>query len=397
MDPTGFRLLLTSVGQEAIQAATALSPRESDFLIHFQNLSRRFPSDLARAALETAILRNEAAVKFPFADKLYFTREALEQASSYEVSTYRTERFRSFPILADLGCSIGGDTFTLAKIAPTLALDRDPLRILIASANLHALGLSTNVLLIRSDLTAPLPVLPGSAALFFDPARRSAHRRAFSISHYQPPLSIVLDWLPRYPSVGVKISPGVDLSELRGYDAGVEFISLRGELKEAVLWFGAFKSATRQATILPGPHCLSTTAPDPLSIKKPFPITDPKSYLYEPDPAVLRAGLVTSLAERLDATQLDPDIAYLTADLAQPTPFARIWPIEDWFPFQLKRLRAYLRQHNVGHVTVKKRGSPLEPEALIRDLRLKGDQERVVVLTHLRSEPIVIISETPQP
>ena len=97
------------------------------------------------------------------------------------------------------------------------------------------------------------------------------------------------------------------------------------------------------------------------------------------------------LAEQLNAAQLDPDIAYLTAAHLKPTPFARAWPVEAWFPFQLKRLRLYLRQHHVGQVTVKKRGSPLEPSALIRDLRLSGDEARVVVLTHLRGEPIVIV------
>jgi len=92
------------------------------------------------------------------------------------------------------------------------------------------------------------------------------------------------------------------------------------------------------------------------------------------------------------AAQLDADIAYLTSERRQPTPFARVWAVEDWFPFQLKRLRAYLRARQVGRVTVKKRGSPLQPEALIRDLRLRGDGERVVFLTHLKGRPIVIVA-----
>jgi hypothetical protein len=390
VDISTFHALLTPSGQEALQAATALSPRESDFLIHFQALSRRFPPDLARAALETVILRREASVKFPFADKLNLTREALEQASPYEVSSYRAERFRPFSFLADLGCSIGGDTFALAAIAPTIGVDRDPLRLVMASTNLSTLGLSPNTQFLQTDLTAPLPLNPDAAALFFDPARRADHHRAFSVRQYQPPLSYVHDWLPDFPAIGVKISPGVDLAELAGYDAEVEFISLRGELKEAVLWFGPLKTAFRRATILPGPFSLSATvfAPSP---KINSSLSDPQAFLYEPDPAVMRAGMVTMLAEMLNASQLDPDIAYLTAETMSPTPYARSWSIEDWFPFQLKRLRAYLREHHVGRVTVKKRGSPLEPEALIRQLRLKGDQERVVVLTHLRGEPIVII------
>jgi hypothetical protein len=390
VDLASFHSLLTDSGQEILQVASSLSPRESDFLGHFQSLSRHFPSDLARAALEIAILRREAIVKFPFADKLYLTRQALEQASSFEVSSYRSERFRKFPYIADLGCSIGGDSFSLALLAPTIALDVDSLRILMASANLHALGLSAQTQLVQSNLAFALPFSPGSTALFFDPSRRSGEHRFFSVQQYQPPLSIIKNWLPDYPALGVKISPGVDLSELGEYDAEVEFISLRGELKEAVMWFGPLKTSSRKATVLPGPHQLVGGLPE-LSSTVARRISDPGSYLYEPDPAVIRSGLVIDLSEMLNAYQLDPDIAYLTSDTISPTPFARIWSIEDWFPFHLKRLRAYLHQKGIGHVTVKKRGSPLEPDYLIHKLRLKGDNTCVLVLTHLRGEPIVII------
>jgi THUMP domain-like len=390
VDITSFHLLLAPAGQEILQAAIALSPRESDFLIHFQSLSRRYPSDLARLALEIAILRAEAVPKFPFADKLYFTRQALEQSSSYQVSSYRSARYQQFSYLADLGCSIGSDTLFLARIAPTFGLDIDFLRLSMASANLHALGLSPQVQLLNSDLTSPLPFLPGSVALFFDPARRSNHHRLFSVHDYQPPLSIVQDWLPNFPAIGVKISPGVKLEQIAHLDAEVEFISLHGELKEAAMWFGPLKTASRRATVLPGPYQLVTDYSHPSSAP-PQHISVPKSFLVEPDPAVIRSGLVTMLGEMLNASQIDPDIAYLTSDAFSPTPFARTWVIEDWFPFQLKRLRSYLREHHIGHLTVKKRGSPIEPEFLIRQLRLKGDQERVLVLSQLRGDPIVLV------
>jgi hypothetical protein len=259
-----------------------------------------------------------------------------------------------------------------------------------ASANLHALGLSPQVQLLNADLTSPLPFLPGSVALFFDPARRSNQRRMFSVYDYQPPLSIVQDWLPYFPAIGVKISPGVKMEEIIHLDAEVEFISLHGELKEAALWFGPLKTASRRATVLPGPYQLVTDYSHPSSAP-PQHITVPKAFLVEPDPAVIRSGLVTMLGEMLNASQIDPDIAYLTSDSLSPTPFARTWVIEDWFPFQLKRLRSYLHDHHIGHLTVKKRGSPIEPEFLIHQLRLKGDQERVLVLSQLRGDPIVMI------
>jgi hypothetical protein len=407
MDAATFRSLQTSSGQEVLQSAQALAPREADFLTHFTVLCRRYPAELARAALETVLLREKAVVKFPHAQQMYFTREALEQASAGEVSAYRAERYRPYNPIVDLGCSIGGDTLSLAGAAPTLGIDIDPLRLAMAEANMRVdsaanHGLADRTLFILADLTAPLPLSPESSfarspsplsgALFFDPARRSGYRRIFSVKDYLPPLSIIREWLPYFPALGVKISPGVDLDELSAYSAEIEFISLRGELKEAVLWFGPLRTASRRATLLPGPHTLIEADSDPQSV-----VSEPLGYVYEPDAAVLRAGLVKTLAGKLAAAQLDPEIAYLTAAKKTPTPFARVWAVEDWFPFSLKRLRSYLRQRGIGQVTVKKRGSPITPEQLIHDLRLKGDLERVVFLTQLRGRPVVIIATSGPP
>lgn len=390
MDLPTFRSLLSSAGQEALQAALYLQPQESDFLRCYDTLKRRYPSEVARAALEIAILRQEAAAKFPFASQMYFTRPALEQASGYEVASYRARRFAGCGRLVDLGCSIGGDTLALATQAPAVGIDLDSLRLAMARANLQTLGLDEKAHWVQADLLADLPVqISASGGLFFDPARRSEGKRLFSVQDYQPSLSVIEKWLPYCPALGVKISPGVRLEEIEGFDAEVEFISLRGELKEAVLWFGPLRTAHRRATLLPGPHTM--VAPGTV-VGGQIPLRDPLAYIYEPDPAILRAGLVQPLGEQLDAAQLDPDIAYLTSDRLVQTPFARAWAIESWMPFGIKRLRAALRQRGVGRVVVKKRGSPLQPEELIAALRLEGGNlERVLFLTHLRGRPIVIV------
>ena len=390
VDLMTFDDLLTPTGQEAIRAAMELEPREKDFLTHFQHLSRQFPRDLARGALETAILRGAAQSKFPRAKKMYFTREALQQASSFEVASHRAKRFRGYTQIGDLACSIGGDTLAFAAVAPTIGIDRDPLRLAMAKANMHALGFAAGF--IQSDLVSAFPCIQpsSSVALFFDPARRVDERRIFSVEQYHPPLSIVSNWLPDFPAMGVKISPAVKIREIEAYDAEIEFISLRGELKEAVLWFGALKKGLRQASVLPGPHIM---VDDGTPIETGQELSEPQRYFYEPDPAVIRAGLVQKLMLELEAAQIDREIAYLTADIRTSTPFARVWEVEAWFPFQLKRLRAYLREQRVGLVTVKKRGSPIRPEELIQALRLSKDapEERVVFLTQMKDRPIVVI------
>lgn len=381
-----FETLLTPTGQSALAAATELKPTEESFLTCLTQLQKHYPAELAKAALETAILCVKAREKFTRAEKMYFTREALEQASGEVISRYRAERFARFSSIADLGCGIGGDTLGLAGHGSVAAVDSDALRLAMAAQNLAAYGYRERVTLIEDDLTRMQ--LPTVDAFFFDPARRAEGRRKFSIHDYQPPLAIVKDWLRHTPAIGVKISPGVKLEELAGYECEIEFISEKGELKECALWFGPLKTATHRATLLPGRHTLT-----PSSSNSPFSLSPPLTYLYEPDPAILRTGLVTTLAAQLDARQLDPDIAYLTSETLTPTPFARAFVIEESFPFQLKRLRERLRALRVGEVQIKKRGSPLEPEALIHQLKLSGPEKRIVFLTHVQGKPYVLIGQ----
>jgi SAM-dependent methyltransferase len=402
MNLSNFQSLLTDEGQRALESAMALRPKETDFLRHFTALERRFPREIARAALEIVILRGKATVKFPAdAHKLFFTREALEQASSAEVATYRARRFETFELVCDLGCSAGGDTFALTARAPmtencrTVGIDRDPLRLAMAAENVRALGLNNRAFFVMADLTSPLPLgRRDGVAVFFDPGRREGESRLRSVRDYQPPLGVIQNWLPHWGDLGVKISPAVRTVELAGYDAEVEFISLGGELKEAVLWFGSLRRgwASRRATVLPGCHTM-TGVPDLDGEEPPIAprLSEPRAYLYEPDAAVIRAGLVRTLGAELDATQLDADIAFLTSDRLIETPFAEALAVEDWLPFNVKRLRAYLRDRNVGSVTVKKRGSPVDTEKLARDLKRRGQEHRLVVLTQLDDKPIVII------
>lgn len=389
MEPDSFLTLLTPAGQEVLREAEALDPTEAKFLRDFTRLSKCYPREVSRAALETAILRREAQVKFPaFSQQVYFTRAALEQATPGDVAAYRSARYAGFEHIFDLGCSVGMDTQALARIAPTTGVDLDPLRLQMARENCAALGIGLRTHFVHADLNDPLPWHPlPNSAMFFDPARRTEGRRIFSVRDYQPSLDMIRIWGEQVPAMGAKISPGVKLEELDDFECEVEFISLGGELKEAALWFGPLmRGVPRQATVLPGPHVLSGVADD-----APAPCAPPQAYLYEPDPAVLRAGLVQTLAGSLGAYQLDPDIAYLTAPDALDSPFARRWQIEDWMPFNLKKLRAYLRVRDVGPLTVKRRGSPITPEKLIQDLRLRGEISKTLVLTHLEGRPIVIV------
>jgi SAM-dependent methyltransferase len=390
-----LHFLLSDEGERWLRetAVTPLTPHN-----HLQiasQLRQHLPPNQAQAVLEMVLLRQGAAVKFSRADQMFFTRPALEQASSEAVARYRAQRFAGYGHIADLGCSMGGDALALAAHAEVTGVEWDPLRLALAQENVRVYGHGANFHPLQADLLELTP-FPADA-IFYDPGRRDEHgRRFYSVQQYQPPLNLVERWqgvirgtARRSFGTAVKISPGVDYAEIPA-TAEAEFISLGGEVKECVLWYGELHSgAKRRATLLPGSHTL-TDAGLPAS---PTPIGPPKAYLYEPDGAVIRAHLVEAVAAQLGASKLDQEIAYLTADHAQATPFARSYPIEAFFPFQLKRLRHYLHEHNVGQVTIKKRGSPLDPDHLQQQLRLVGPKEnhRILFLTHIRGEAAVVI------
>jgi hypothetical protein len=67
--------------------------------------------------------------------------------------------------------------------------------------------------------------------------------------------------------------------------------------------------------------------------------------------------------------------------------------VTDVLPFGVKRLRALLRERDVGRVTVKKRGTTVTPEQLRPALRLRGAAEATVVLTRVAGEQSVLIVE----
>ena len=411
MDLETFTWLLTPAGQVLLAELAARPFTEADTLRELERLRRQVSPAQARAALELVLLRRRAQRKFPAADQLYFTREALEQASAAPVAAHRAARLAAAGHVADLGCGIGSDALALAAAgARVTAVDRDPLRLAMAQANAAALGLTERIVWLQRDLLVEEP--PHASALFCDPGRRAGGRRRFSVEAYEPPLSRVLAWRARTPALAIKLAPGVDPATLPA-GAELEFVSLDGELKEAVLWCGPLAHTARRATVLrsganqPIATSTLTTSAErpPSSALRPPPSTlnprpsalspQPSAFLYEPDPAVIRAGLVTDLAARLGATLLDPEIAYLTAPSAVATPFARVWPVISWQPFSLKGLRAQLRALGAGPVTVKKRGSPLDTEALARQLSGAGPHPLVVVLTRVAGRPAALICGTP--
>ena len=238
MQITDLHFLLTPEGQQLLRETAVPPITTSNHLQIASRLRQRVDRALAQVVIETVLLRQHATAKFSRASEMYFTRPALEQASSEIVAAYRASKYFQAGLnhIADLGCGIGGDAIGLTAQAEVIGIDLDPLRLAMAQENVRAYGNGDSFLPVQSDVTNLLA--SHVQAFFFDPARRDAHgRRLHSVALYQPPLSIIDRWRGEIAHGAVKISPAVDYAELPA-EAGVEFISLAGEVKEGILWYG---------------------------------------------------------------------------------------------------------------------------------------------------------------
>ncbi|CAL9444774.1 THUMP-like domain-containing protein [Streptomyces sp. enrichment culture] len=380
--------LLTPEGRALLDEVRDTDPAHE--LAVATRLRRDHPAELVSAALGQARLRQRAVAKFGEEDaaRMFFTPNGVEQSTRRSVAAYRAERLRAAGVrsVADLCCGIGGDAVALARAGiRVLAVDRDPRAAAAARANAEALGLAGLIEVREADVTEV--DTSGYDAVFVDPARRSSKRgRIFDPEAYSPPLSWAVQAALKAPrAAALKIAPGIPHDAVPA-EAEAEWISDGGDVKEAVLWFGTAPGTVR-ATLLPGPHTLvSRGLPDPG-------VRPVGRYLYEPDGAVIRSHLVAEAAEPLDGSLIDPTIAYVTADTLTPTPYATAYEITDRLPFNVKKLKALLREREVGVLTVKKRGSAVEPEELRRKALPKphGTASVTVFLTRVSGAPTMLL------
>ncbi|MET9876108.1 methyltransferase domain-containing protein [Actinacidiphila glaucinigra] len=383
VDLDAFSALLTDEGQSLLASLRDYDPAAE--LATATRLRREHDHGLVAAALTQARLRQRAAAKFgEDAYRMYFTPDGVEQSTRASVARHRAERFAALGVrrLADLCCGIGGDAVPLARAGvEVLAVDRSPLTCAVVRANAQALGLAGLIEVRCADVTEI--AADGYDAVFVDPARRGGRGRIFDPEAYSPPLSWAVAAARKAPLAALKVAPGIP-HEAVPEDAEAEWVSDHGDVKEAVLWFGT-APGTRRATLLPSGATLPAAGlPDPQ-------VRPVGRWLYEPDGAVIRAHMVADVAARVGGGLIDPTIAYVTSDERHTTPYATAYEITDVLPFGLKRLKALLREREVGVLTVKKRGSAVEPEEVRRRVKPQGPHAATVFLTRVAGAPSMLL------
>ena len=292
--------------------------------------------------------RRELRTKLPgwvANDRLLFpVRVAREQASSEATAKYKADVIGGYlrqaqrPLrrFVDLTCGMGVDAVALAgQFSEGVLCERDADLAALCAFNVATLGLSSQLQVLQRDGADWLSTQPddGIDLIYLDPARRdSAARRVSALADCTPDLLLLMPELLRNAAVLLlKAAPMLDIdlacaqlaaaTDERAAEAGsycirvaeVHVVASMGDCKE--LLFILRRRQAGEDTNPSEPLIIATDLDDDSTVRSfaftrseeraaVAPLGMPETYLYEPNPALAKAGAFRLTGQRFGLRKL---------------------------------------------------------------------------------------------
>lgn len=363
-------------------------------------------SDVAKAAL---LVRQYKEVDYEFAlrqiegwqkacDKLpeiskidgwhYPVRLSMEQCSSEQTAKYKraiADRFQPETI-TDLTGGFGIDAYYMQT---TDYVEQNAELCEVVAHNMALAGRPTRT----HNTTAEeylATITKRSSIIYLDPARRDSHGgKVFRLEDCTPNVvELYPSLMSRCDVLMLKLSPMLDITEAlrRLPDAReVHVVAVKNEVKE-VLIVCHRKADTLSYT------CVNLDSRD--SVLEVYETDDmprqivfaakPCTYLYEPNAAIMKAGLFHEVGCKYDLVMLGENSHLYTSDeLLKDFP-GRIWSIHEASKEELK---------NLVQANILTRNYPLRPDEIKKKHRLKDGGSSYLIGTRLASTPILLLGE----
>lgn len=387
---------------DGVERALEAVSDERDPLRRATRLRALLPADLAPRAAQLAQLRHRIALEYPARPPRFASGPGLAMASREVVAGWRGERIAASSPGAwvlDATCGVGVDALGLAAAgARVVAADRDPFHARCAAHNLAALGYAPRVLLADATASAVRADL-----VLLDPERRAGGERSLDPERWSPPLSRALAVAGRYAGAWLKLAPALEVGAL-ALPAGAwrwRWISAGRELVETALLGGALagegEPSRREVVALGSAGVARFEAVPEECAPWPARAVPEILWLAEPDPALVRSGLLGALARAEGLRPLDARIAYLGGETCPRSALLVPWRVLGSAPLDPKRVRALLALHDVGPLEVHKRGHSEPAEVLARRLAGPGRKRGVLIVARLDAGQRAFLVERPEP
>ena len=371
---------------------------------------------------EKFFAESERKDKFLLCDKL-----ALEQSTAQDIGRWKANLWPSEGSVNDLCCGMGGDSFFLPGNLKITGVDLDENRLAMYRYNLQAFG--KEVATLCADVREVASNSDSASDYFtIDPARRTLEgENQRDLRNLTPTLEEVAEISKHYKGGMAKLPPGYPPAEIPD---GTEIIYIGGhsDCRECLVLFGelAKNPDTVRAVIvnktgeaLAQWSCKRDRSTETLdddlqekldrndslegkdrtyrtaTSKSDLPLGELGQYLSEPAPVLIRSHLfnAAALASDANARLISEGIAYVTSESPLPAPGFSCYEVLAHTEIATGAVRAMLKEHDVGKITLKLRGVKLDPDAEIKRLKPKGKNSAILFYTRARGEKTAILTK----
>ena len=363
-----------------------------------------FSTELAITQVEVRNRRLEKKIPAWYLQERIVFPSALstEQCSSQETATYKQHLVRGNS-LCDLTGGLGIDTYYMSQcVDKATYIEQNELYCHCARHNFNTLGMS-HITVHNSDCNTFLSQTNEQFdTIFIDPARRGkSQERLFALAHCEPNvLEMMPTLLSRCKRLIIKLSPMVDIAMLRqeiNRRCALHIVSLNNECKEILAIIDTDIDANEPIKHDITCSILSNSNPpkelhfsfddEPLS---PCPMAlTVENYLYEPDTALLKAGMFRSICSQYGVQKLHKNSHLYTSSSMVDDFAGRSFKVAEVLPFSSSLCKVFAKQYPVCNITT--RNFPLSAVELRKKLRTGDGGNIYLFATTIADKHVLII------
>lgn len=330
-------------------------------------------------------------------------RLALEQCSGQEAAEYKAKVVKRLfadcdtpqdLTMVDLTGGLGVDFSFVAKaFKKATYVERQEALCQLAEHNFLLLGLD-NAEIVNGDGVDFLKKMPTADLIFLDPARRDgAGRKTVLIEDCEPDVCALRDTLlSKARFVVVKLSPMLDIAasvRSLGCVSEVHVVSSGGECKDLLLVLSKEGGSNPNVFINENGRMLHFRA-DEEGESVPQYADQVEKYLYEPGPAVLKAGAFKWTAAHFGLKKLHANSHLYTADHCIDDFPGRVFQVEKVMGFGKNDLKQLRQEVTKANITV--RNFPSSVDALRKKLKIKeGGNTFIFASTTVDNQHVLIV------
>ena len=327
-------------------------------------------------------------------DLLFPVHLSIEQCSSEAAAKYKAGLLDG-QTFADLTGGLGIDTFYISQhFQQTDYVEMQTELCDLARHNFAIL--KTDVKVLNETAEDYLKHCEPKDCIFIDPARRDEHgRKTISISDCTPDVAALQDLLrQKAKRVLIKLSPMLDISkalEELCHVKEVHVVAVANECKEldfimerdyqGEVHFVCVNLMTNQQEL-----CFTMAEERNSTTRLAEGVM---KYLYEPNPALMKAGCFKLLTACFDVYKLHRNSNLYTSDRLILDFPGRVFEVQDWAPYNKKVKSTLLADVKKASVAV--RNFPLSVAELRKNLKIADGDENYVFATTLKGEEKIII------